>query len=51
MEDVKELFRIMGRENVAKVFFDTINQSERKANNYFEIIRNYFTLLFNRYVQ
>ena len=49
MEDVKELFKIMGIKNVAKVFFDAVNQSERRKNNYHELTQNYFTLLFNQY--
>ena len=50
MNAVKNLFKIMGISRVAKIFFDDINQSERRKNNYQEIILNYFTLLFNRYV-
>ena len=50
MNAVKGLFEIMGISYVAKIFFDDINTSERRKNNYQEIILNYFTLLFNRYV-
>jgi len=39
----------MGIKNVAQIFFQAINQSERRKNNYFELTINYFTLLFNRY--
>ena len=49
MDDVRELFRVMGIKNVAQIFFQAINQSERRKNNYFELTINYFTLLFNRY--
>jgi hypothetical protein len=49
MEAVVQLFQLMGIENVAKVFFDSINQSERRRNNYYELTLNYFTLLFERY--
>ena len=49
MDDVRELFRVMGIKNVAQIFFQAINQSERRKNNYFELTVNYFTLLFNRY--
>ena len=49
MDDVRELFRVMGIKNVAQIFFKAINQSERRKNNYFELTVNYFTLLFNRY--
>jgi hypothetical protein len=34
-EDIKELFRIVGIKNAAKVFFEQVNKSERVANNYF----------------
>ena len=49
MDDVRELFKVMGIQNVAKLFFDAIAQSERRKNNYFELTENYFTLLFNKY--
>jgi len=51
MDAVKNLFEIMGIKNVAKIFFDDINLSERRKNNYNELTLNYFTLLFNRYAQ
>ena len=49
MDDVRALFSVMEIKNVAKIFFDSINKSERRKNNYHELTRNYFTLLFNRY--
>jgi hypothetical protein len=49
METVRQLFRVMGIKTVAKIFFDAVNQSERRKNNYHELTLNYFTLLFNRY--
>ena len=49
MDAVKNLFKIMGIKNVAKVFYDDINLSERRKNNYQELTINYFSLLFNRY--
>ncbi len=49
MEDVKELFRIMGIKEVSEVFFRSLNKSERKKGNYYELTRHYFTLFFNRY--
>ena len=49
MNAVKELFDIMGIKNVAKIFFNDINISERRKNNYQELTLNYFSLLFNRY--
>ncbi len=49
MNDVRELFKVMGMKKVAQLFFADINQSERRKNNYFELTAHYFTLLFNRY--
>lgn len=49
MEAVKRLFTIMGIKNVADVFFRSINLSERRRNNYYDIIVNFFTLVFNHY--
>ena len=49
MNAVKELFKIMGIKNVAKIFFNDISISERRKNNYHELTLNYFSLLFNRY--
>jgi hypothetical protein len=49
MESVRKLFHIMGIKTVAKIFFDSTNQSERRKNNYHELTSNYFTLLFSRY--
>ena len=49
MDAVRNLFDIMGIKNVAKIFFDDINKSERRKNNYNELTLNYFTLVFNRY--
>ena len=48
MKAVKELFSIFGIRNVADVFFNSINLSERRKGNYNELTLNYFTLLFNR---
>jgi hypothetical protein len=51
MNAVKDLFKIMDIRSVAKIFFDDIRISERRKNNYQELSLNYFSLLFNRYVQ
>jgi hypothetical protein len=48
-EDIKELFRIVGIKNAAKVFFEQINRSERAANNYNLLSRNFFSLYFAKY--
>ena len=47
MDDVRQLFTLMGMENVAKVFFSA---KGREINNYYPEIRNFFTLVFNHYV-
>jgi hypothetical protein len=49
MDDVRALFSVMKINNVARIFFDSINKSDRRKENYHELTRNYFTLLFNRY--
>jgi glycosyltransferase involved in cell wall biosynthesis len=51
MEAVEQLFRLMGIENVAKIFFDDVNKSERKRNNYYPEIYNFFNLIFTKYAQ
>jgi hypothetical protein len=51
MAAIKQLLQLMGRRSVAAIFFDVINRSERSKNNYHELARNYFTLLFNGYAQ
>jgi hypothetical protein len=49
MEQVRELFAVMGIKTAAKIFFDAINSSDRRKGNYHELVVNYFTLYFNRY--
>ncbi len=51
LEDIRELFRVAGKKNIADIFFNTINKSERRKNNYSELTINYFTLYFNRYAR
>lgn len=48
-EDIKSLFNIVGIKNAAAVFFEQVNKSERAANNYEKISRNYFSLYFKKY--
>jgi len=49
MDDVRDLFKIMNIKDVATIFFNSINKSERRKGNFNEIIINYFTLYFNKY--
>jgi len=49
IDDVIELFKVMNIRNVANIFFNSINKSERRKGNYHELTINYFTLLFKKY--
>jgi hypothetical protein len=49
MEAVKGLISLYGIENVAEIFFNSINLSDRRKGNYHELTLNYFTLLFSKY--
>jgi hypothetical protein len=49
LEQIQQLFNLMEMRNVADIFFHSINLSERRKNNFFELTVNYFTLFFNRY--
>ena len=49
--EVKQLFKIVGIKKVADLFFNEINLSDRSANNFFPVIKNFFTLYFKRYAQ
>lgn len=46
LEDVKELFRIMGVKEVASVFYQA---KGRKKLNYYPEIYNFFNLFFQKY--
>lgn len=48
-EDVKSLIKIVGKEKIGKVFFEQISLSERVANNYNNISKNFFSLYFAKY--
>jgi len=50
-EAVKEMIRILGMENTAAIFFDSINASDRKKGNYHELTVHYFTIFFSRNAQ
>jgi hypothetical protein len=51
MDAVKQLFQLMGIENVANVFFTDVNMSERRKNNYYPEIYNFFNIIFTKYAQ
>ena len=46
MDDVRKLIRLMGMEEVARVFFCA---KGRQKLNYYPQIHNYFSLLFKKY--
>ncbi len=47
LRDILELIKLMGKENIAKVFF---NAEGRKKLNYYPEIYNFFNMVFNKYV-
>lgn len=49
LNTVKELMKLLGIKQTAKIFTDSINKSDRRKGNYHELTINYFTLFFNRY--
>ena len=49
IEAVKKMFALLGIKKVAKIYYDTINVSSRRRNNFHELTANYFELLFKRY--
>ena len=49
MDAVRKLFAVMGIGEVAKIFSDKINKSERNKGNFQELTLHFFTLLFNKY--
>ena len=48
-DSVKELFKIVGLKEVKAVFLKQLGTSERAANNYTALARNYFKLYFAKY--
>lgn len=46
---VKNLFELLGINKTAAIFFDTIQQSDRRKANYQELTINFFTLFFKRH--
>lgn len=49
LEDVLALFDIVGINKAAEVFWKQLNTSERVANNFNKLSRNYFSLYFKKY--
>jgi hypothetical protein len=48
-DDVKQLILLLGKKKAAEVFYTQINKSERAANNYNPLAKNFFTLYFAKY--
>lgn len=48
---VKRLIAIMGIERVAAIFKKHLTTSNRRKNNYHELVSNYFQLYFNRHAK
>ncbi len=46
---VRQLFAIMGTDHVAAIFKKHITSSERRKNNYHELVINFFQLYFKRH--
>jgi len=46
---VKKMLDLLGIKNVAKIFFNSINLSDRRKGNFHELTVNYFTLFFKRH--
>ncbi len=49
MDAVRKLIRLLGMQETARIFYSTINTSERRKGNFHEITLNYFSILFSRY--
>ena len=49
IDAVLQLFNLLGIKNVAHIFFNSINLSERRKGNYHEITINYFTNVFKKH--
>jgi transcriptional regulatory protein LevR len=46
---VKELFQLQGIKKIKKVFEEQLTSSERVANNYNPLAKNFYTLYFAKY--
>ena len=46
---VKKMITLLGINKTARIFFNSINLSDRRKGNYQELTINYFTLFFKRY--
>ena len=49
MNAVIQLFKLIGINEVSRIFFSSISLSNRRKCNYHELTINYFTLVFKKY--
>jgi hypothetical protein len=49
LKAVKKLIQLIGIKETAHIFFDSIQQSDRRKGNYHELTINFFTLFFKQY--
>ena len=49
LDAVKQLLKLIGIKKTARIFFDSIQLSDRRKGNYHELTINFFTLFFRRY--
>jgi hypothetical protein len=48
---VKRLLDVMGTDRVAAIFYKQIHSSNRRKNNYKELVSHYFQLYFSRHAK
>jgi hypothetical protein len=48
---VKRLFDVLGTDRVAAIFYRQIKASNRRKNNYKELVSHYFQLYFSRHAK
>ena len=49
LQSVKKLMELVGIKETARIFFNSIQVSDRRKGNYYELTINFFTLFFRRY--
>jgi hypothetical protein len=49
LQSVKKLMELVGIKETARIFFNSIQMSDRRKGNYYELTINFFTLFFRRY--
>lgn len=49
LQSVNKLMELVGIKETARIFFNSIQKSDRRKGNYHELTINFFTLFFRRY--